>query len=226
MQRNVGNVFSRYGIICAILRKNIGLTPERKVQMNQMITAKEAGELAKYVHRKAEALSRAGGRTPLSPARTDELEARLMTLAVKAIARHDPAKAPLVPFVKSVVSRSAYREVVRVFARQMALGECSDGDLSLDVKVSEDPGCEETYLDLLPEDGETVARRESEKDMEEQLSYLDWREQMALASILDGDHPKAEVAAFFGISRPTLDKLIRKVAKKLFTSPTKSADCT
>lgn len=193
--------------------------------MNQKITAKEAKELAKYVHRKAESLARAGGRTPLSPARTDELEANLMALAVKAIGRHDPSKSPLMPFVKAMVSLSAEREAVRVFARQMAQGESSAGDLSLDIKVSDAPDCEETFLDKLPEDGETAAQRNAERDLEDSLSHFNWQEQMALGSILYDDRPKTKVAEFFGISRPTLDKFIRRVAKKLFTSTTKSADC-
>lgn len=170
--------------------------------MNKITNAQDM-ELRKFVHKKALLLGDAGGRTPLSPGRIDNLEMRLWKIAVKAINRHDPTKTPLVPFVKAMVNRSAGREAGFEFGAMLKAGENAWGDRSLDEPIAHEDGSEDALGDLMAEDAETTLRRETRRAVHEVLNKLDWTEQVALGSLMYKDRTAETCAAQLGVSRPT-----------------------
>lgn len=172
------------------------------VKMNKITQAQE-NELRKFVHRKAQSLGDAGGRTPLNPGRIDNLETRLWVIAVKAVIRHDPTKTPLVPFVKAMVNRSAGREAAREFNAMLKGDENAWGDKSLDEPITHEDGSEDSLGDLIAEEVETVMRRETKRAVHEVLDKLEWSEQVALGSLMYKDRTAEACAAQLGVSRPT-----------------------
>lgn len=172
------------------------------VNMNKITEAQEK-ELRQFVHKKAQSLGDAGGKTPLNPGRIDNLEKRLWVIAVKAVIRHDPTKTPLVPFVKAMVNRSAGREAAREFNAMLGADENAWGDKSLDEPITHEDGSEDAFGDLIAEEVETVMRRETRRAVHEVLNKLDWTEQLALGSLMYKDRTAEVCAAQLGISRPT-----------------------
>ena len=172
------------------------------VNMNKITEAQEK-ELRQFVHKKAQSLGDAGGKTPLNPGRIDNLEKRLWVIAVKAVIRHDPTKTPLVPFVKAMVNRSAGREAAREFNAMLGADENAWGDKSLDEPITHEDGSEDAFGDLIAEEVETVMRRETQRAVHEVLNKLDWTEQLALGSLMYKDRTAEVCAAQLGISRPT-----------------------
>ena len=176
--------------------------------MKEQITPKEEKELRKFVTRKVMLLAAPDGKTPLNPHRADNLECTLWTMAVKAIIRHDPAKSPLVPFVKSVINRSAFREAVRELNRQIKADENPWADESLDAPITDEDGNETAFGDFVPESADVVEARENAALLSEGLAKLDWRRQYVLGSVMYADRTMEESAAFLGVTRPTVRRMI------------------
>lgn len=197
------------------------------------ITAADEKELRKFVAKKAKSLAAPDGKTPLNPHRTDNLECTLWTIAVKAVIACDPAKSPLVPFVKSMVNRSAVREAAREFNRQVKAAENPWSDESLDAPITDEDGNETAFGDHVPESAEAVGARENTALLDEVLPKMHWSRQMALRNVMYENCNMEGIADFLGITRPTVRRMIDNTlsfaqkfiaAENHFTSATKSAD--
>lgn len=196
------------------------------------ITATEEKDLRKFIAKKAKSLAAPDGKTPLNPHRTDNLECTLWTMAVKSVIRHDPARSPLVPFVKSVINRSAFREAVRELNRQIKAGENPWADESLDAPITDEDGNETAFGDHVPEPAEAVKARENAAMLDEVLPKLDWPQQMAIHNRMYEEPRMEQMAQFLGVSRPTVRRMVDEaialtkkfIAENHFTSPSKSAD--
>lgn len=175
--------------------------------MNKITVADEK-ELRKFVHKKALSLSDAAFNTPLNPHRMDNLESTLWTIAVKAVIACDPAKSPLVPFVKSMVNRSASREAAREFNRQVKAAENPWADESLDAPITDEDGNETAFGDHVPEPAEAVEARENAALLDEVLPKIDWPRQMALRNVMYENYQMEGIADFLGVTRPTVKRMI------------------
>ena len=102
------------------------------------ISEDAAKEITSFIHKKAETLGSQTGKTPLNEKHRELLEMRLMKIAVGAMTRHDPERTPLVPFVKAMVNRSAFREAAREFNAQLGTEETPWENDSLDRSVTSD----------------------------------------------------------------------------------------
>lgn len=173
-----------------------------------------AKDIMSAIHRKAESLGSANGRTPLNARHVEQLESRLAVIAARAIIRHDPARTPLVPFVKAMVNRSAPREAAREFNAQLKNEESTWGDDSLDRPIGDqgEESAETTLVDLIAEDVETIMRRKTQQAVREVLRKMDWTEQLALSSLMYTDRTSEYCASRLGISRPTFQAFRDNVA--------------
>ena len=184
-----------------------------------------AKEIASFIHKKAENLGSQTGKTPLNEKHRELLETRLMKIAVGAMTRHDPERTPLVPFVKVMVNRSAFREAAREFNAQMLAEECPWGDDSLNRPVTSDADAAETDLgDLIAEDVETVIRRKVKRAVHEVLDKMEWTEQFALSSLMYKDRTAEHCAERLGISRQTFATFRDEVAVPHFIALWESLD--
>ena len=152
------------------------------------------------------------GPYPLNEKNLEKLHAKLLHVAIKACERHDPRKAPLVPYVKAMSARSAKQLAARIYWAQCKLGESRDGDLSLDGRAftPEDEG--DSFLDFIAEDEETAFRRTLRRDVNEALRNLPMRERIALKTLMFQNFTDEKAAMKLHISRPTFVKFRDKVA--------------
>ena len=189
------------------------------------ISKDAAKEITSFIHKKAETLGSRSGKTPLNETHRELLEARLMKIAVGAMVRHNPERTPLVPFVKAMVNRSAYREAAREFNAQLEAEETPWENDSLDAPISsnqEEDGA--TLGDLVAEDVETVIRRRIKNAVHEVLDKLEWTEQLALGTLMYKDRTVEDCAAFLGVSRQTLTVFRDEVAVPHFIELWQSLD--
>lgn len=144
-----------------------------------------------------------------------KLGTRLWKIAIGGIERHRDEKAPLMPFLKSILRKSANREALIVLREQESRDESPWGDKSLDAPLSPDDPNGATVGDVQCEDPQTVRRRELHVEIETVVEMMDWPLQMAFDAEFCDDRRKVEAARFLGITRPTLDALVKK-AKMTF----------
>lgn len=174
------------------------------------MTSTQMKEIRSYISRLIISNAGSNSSTPLNPHRMAELESKLFVKAVKAANRHNPLISPLIPFLKSILKIEAKREAARIFNEQLKNGECSQGDLSLDVEIS--PNEEETFKNTIGEPDEVVRRRKIKRDVREVLTRLSRRERIALEPLMYRDVTKEMTADRLGISRPTLDRFLKEEA--------------
>ena len=89
------------------------------------------------------------GPYPLNEKNREKLHAKLLHVAIKACERHDPRKAPLVPYVKAMSARSAKQLAARIYWAQCKLGESREGDLSLDEQAFTSDAEGDSFLDFI-----------------------------------------------------------------------------
>lgn len=144
-----------------------------------------------------------------------KLGTRLWKIAVGGINRHKDEKAPLMPFLKSILRQSANREALILLRDQESRDESPWGDKSLDVPLSPDDPNGATVGDVQREDPQAVRRRELHAEIETVVELMDWPLQMAFDAEFCDDRQKGEAAKFLGISRPTFLALVKE-AKATF----------
>lgn len=168
--------------------------------MQKQISNEDAIEIEKFIENLAKKHASPEGKTPLNDNHREQLATRLYKIAIGAINRHNPEKAPLMPFVKAMVKQSAPREAAREMNAQIKLGEKSWELKSLDEPITEDGG---EYQDLIAEDVEIVMRRSVRFAVREVLAKLPWQEQLALGSLMYKDRTAEACAAQLGVCRQT-----------------------
>ena len=189
------------------------------------ISEDAAKEITSFIHKKAETLGSQTGKTPLNEKHRELLEMRLMKIAVRAMTRHDPERSPLVPFVKAMVDRSAFREAAREFNSQMRMVESPWENDSLDRTVISDDGESDATLgDLIAEDVEEVIRRRLKRAVHEVLDKMEWTEQFALGSLMWKDRTTEYCAERLGVSRQTFITFRDEVAVTHFIALWESFD--
>ena len=152
------------------------------------------------------------GPYPLNEKNREKLHAKLLHVAIKACERHDPRKAPLVPYVKAMSARSAKQLAARIYWAQCKLGESREGDLSLDEQAFTSDAEGDSFLDFIAEDEETAFLRTLRRDVSETLHKLPMRERLALKTLMFRSFTDEEAAKRLHISRPTFVKFRDTVA--------------
>ena len=154
-------------------------------------------------------------RHTLNPNSRAKLENWLWCEAVKAMQNYRAGGAPILQYVKTVLKPVANRQARIILNGQVERGEPDGGELSLDAELPGGDDGSDSYVDLLPEDAELVRLVGLRDYIAALMCKLGWAEQMALGTLMYEDRTKVAVAEFLGISRPTLDALIRKATRQL-----------
>lgn len=154
-------------------------------------------------------------RHTLNPNSRAKLENWLWCEAVKAMQNYRTDGAPLLQYVKTVLKPVANRQARIILNGQVERAESDGGELSLDAELPGGDDGSDSYVDLLSEDTELVRLVRLREYIAALMCKLGWAEQMALGTLMYEDRTKVGVAEFLGISRPTLDALIRKATRQL-----------